>query len=519
MRGIGFGVLLLLSAAAFAGPTRREIDVVSEAIEAWDTIQAAAKLAPLEASFPGDPDVEFLKARLAFYRAEYAKAVGYLEPVLAASPNDKAALAAQSLFKSTLAALSRRETVTTSKGRFVISYAPGPDEVLIPYLDEALETAYDELGKVFDERPSEPVRVELLERPEQLAAVSPLKASEIKTTGTIALCKYNRLMMVTPRALVYGYPWLDAVVHEYVHLLVTRRSRNTVPVWIHEGLAKYYETRWRDPGPPRLSRQSEDLLSRGLHQKTLIRFEAMSPSIAKLPSAEDAALAYAQVFTVVGMLARSGGEYDVRKLIDAMRSGASDRAALELVTGKNFTRFEREWKNTLFGMNLRVLPAHAEMKLLFKDDEHKDDELESLGEEEARNLTGIADRLAVRKRYGAAAKEYQKALEKAGGANPLVSARLASVLLKLGSPTQVEAVVTPAIEIEPDHVLLYVYRGKARLATGNVEGARRDLELGIRLNPFDPETHGLLAEALTRLGETGAAERERRHHRLVAAPE
>ena len=368
MRGIGFGVLLLLSAAAFAGPTRREIDVVSEAIEAWDTIQAAAKLAPLEASFPGDPDVEFLKARLAFYRAEYAKAVGYLEPVLAASPNDKAALAAQSLFKSTLAALSRRETVTTSKGRFVISYAPGPDEVLIPYLDEALETAYDELGKVFDERPSEPVRVELLERPEQLAAVSPLKASEIKTTGTIALCKYNRLMMVTPRALVYGYPWLDAVVHEYVHLLVTRRSRNTVPVWIHEGLAKYYETRWRDPGPPRLSRQSEDLLSRGLHQKTLIRFEAMSPSIAKLPSAEDAALAYAQVFTVVGMLARSGGEYDVRKLIDAMRSGASDRAALELVTGKNFTRFEREWKNTLFGMNLRVLPAHAEMKLLFKDD-------------------------------------------------------------------------------------------------------------------------------------------------------
>ena len=47
--------------------------------------------------------------------------------------------------------------------------------------------------------------------------------------------------------LTTGYDWLDTVSHEYVHLVVSRKSRNTVPIWMHEGLAKYLESRWRGP--------------------------------------------------------------------------------------------------------------------------------------------------------------------------------------------------------------------------------------------------------------------------------
>ena len=35
--------------------------------------------------------------------------------------------------------------------------------------------------------------------------------------------------------------------HEYTHFVVTRVSHNTVPIWLHEGLAKFEERRWRGP--------------------------------------------------------------------------------------------------------------------------------------------------------------------------------------------------------------------------------------------------------------------------------
>src|SRR6202011_3245409 len=114
---------------------------------------------------------------------------------------------------------------------FVVWYAPGKDSLLASYALEALEKAWAALGDDFGSRPSEPVRVEIYPEVSDLARVSPLTLKEIETSGTIALCKYNRLMIVSPRALVHGYPWLDTLAHEYTHFIVSRLSRNTVPIW------------------------------------------------------------------------------------------------------------------------------------------------------------------------------------------------------------------------------------------------------------------------------------------------
>jgi len=506
---------VVLAPAAVAEPPRAALQSISTHIEAWDLPAARTELLPLEGDYVGHPDLVFLRGRISFYEGRYDDAVQQIETVATAMPGDKQVASALALYRSTRDVTRGFKRVPSSRGRFVFVFAPGADEVLLPYLDAAMESAADALGQALAHTPSEPVRVEILARPDQLASVSPLKPSEIRTTGTIALCKYNRLIAVSPRALVYGYPWLDAVVHEYVHYLVTQLSRNTVPVWLHEGIAKYYESRWRDKPPHRLNRLSEDLLARGLSEKNLVPFDAMSPSLAKLPTAEEAALAYAQVFTVIALLHERGGDAQVRKLLLAMRDGLDDRKAIELVTGKSFARFEREWKNTLFAMNLRRLPMHQGSRMLFRDSTKASEELDGVGESEARDLADIADRLAVKERFRAAAIEYGKALAKAGGPDPLISARLASMLLKLGQQNDVSGVVTPALELNSDHVLLHLYRGKARLALGDPAGARSDFEQAIRLNPFDPEVHGLLADALSRLGEDAAAAAERRQQRLL----
>ncbi len=506
-----------------AAPPRAELALVAEHIEAWDLPSARVALAALETRLDAPSvDVGYLRARIAFYESRYEDAVRLINGVAAEAPLDRQVQAAVSLYAATRDTLAGYETTLSPRGRFQLAYPPGVDAVLVPYLGEALELAFDRLEAVFG-NPQEspggahgPIRVEVLPKPDGLAAVSLLKASEIRTTGTVALCKYNRLMLVSPRALVYGYGWLDTAAHELVHLFVTRQSRNTVPVWLHEGLARYFEPRWRSPDPPRLDRPSEDLLSRALKQKTLIRFEAMSPSIAKLPGPEEAALAYAEVFTVMELLTSKHGEASLRRLVLAMRDGASDQAAVAKITGKSFPRFEREWRNALFGRNLRPLPTHADMKLHFRDTARSEDELEGLAENGAAELAAAADRLLVKQRYLAAAIEYEKALQKAGGPNPVLSARLASALLRLGHHTRVEAVVTPALEYTRGYGLLYLYRGKARLKSGDAEGARRDLIEAIRQNPFDPEVHDLLASALELLGEKDEAELERRRHRMVA---
>lgn len=507
-------LLLALPLSALAESTARQKVSISAHLDAWDVRSAANELAPLAASHPEDPDVTYLKARLAFLQHKYSDAVTHMES-LADGSSDQRLHGALALYRRTRDVSAQFKTHQTSGGHFIIAYPPNADEVLIPYADIALEQAYERLGEIFRYRPQDPIRVEIYPHVKTLADVSPLKASEIRASGTIALCKYNRLMIVSPRALVYGYEWLDTLAHEYIHLLVTRRSRGTVPIWLHEGMAKFFENRWRETANARLSPISEDLLAKALKAKKLIRFEAMSPSMAKLPTQEDTALAFAEVFMVMELMYEKGGVDALNQLLDLMRSGKKDREAVEKVAQKSFSRFQREWKMYLWQRNLSRLPTHARSELLFRDKAKPRDELKGIPEDKARDLAYLGDRLAARKRYKAASKEYDKALGLLGGPNPLISAKLASALTKQGLHRRVIKVVDPAVELNPSHVLLYLYRGKALLAIGDYEAARRDLTRAVHINPFDPEVHGLLARALTHLGQSKEAAIEQRLQRLV----
>ena len=104
---------------------------------------------------------------------------------------------------------------------------------------EILDTAWETIGTDLGYKPADPIRVELLGAPSDLAKLSPLTEAEIETTGTIALSKYNKRMVVSPRATIFGYPWMDTLAHEYTHLIVSRISQDTVPVWLQEGLARF----------------------------------------------------------------------------------------------------------------------------------------------------------------------------------------------------------------------------------------------------------------------------------------
>ncbi len=119
---------------------------------------------------------------------------------------------------------------------------------------------------------------------------------------------------------------MDTLAHEYTHLVVSRISHDTVPVWLQEGLARFEQTRWHAPAQVTLSATEQALLASALKKGRLITFEEMHPSMAKLPSQEAAALAYAEVYTLVGWVQATVGYKGLQAILAAQDQGRQDRA-------------------------------------------------------------------------------------------------------------------------------------------------------------------------------------------------
>src|SRR5438132_2060390 len=96
----------------------------------------------------------------------------------------------------------------------------------------------------------------------------------------------------------------------------------------------------------------------------------MHPSIAKLPTQEAAALAFAEVEAAMRLLYERGGQAALTELVAAMAHGFNDREAVAQAYGKSFEQFETDWKKDV--LRPRSRGAHARRKetkkLVFKED-------------------------------------------------------------------------------------------------------------------------------------------------------
>ncbi|MGI5865844.1 MAG: peptidase MA family metallohydrolase, partial [Myxococcales bacterium] len=360
--GLLVAVLLAAAPAAWAqDDIAAGLRIVHEELEAWDREAARQAVDELAARAPDLPAVKAMQARVAFEESDYARAVALFDEL-----SDQSALAqlARATHKETRGYESRESR------HFVFHYPPGKDAVLAPYALEALEKAYAALAEDLGYAPPGKIHVEVYHDARALSRVSTLSLEAIKTSGTIAICKFNRLMVTSPKALVRGYDWLDTLVHEYVHLVVSKMSRNTVPIWIHEGLAKFLESRWRGPAGQALSPASAALLAHELKRDKLIPFERMHPSMALLPSQEDAALAFAEVFTAIEYLHGKGGNALLVKLIEELRRGSRYDLAVAKVVGVPFARFQSDWRAYLSKREFpkETLSLAAEKRRFTEDD-------------------------------------------------------------------------------------------------------------------------------------------------------
>ncbi|MGQ0507988.1 MAG: peptidase MA family metallohydrolase, partial [Myxococcaceae bacterium] len=333
MRALGLAIVLLSSVARSAPPetpdAKVRLKLIDQAIEDWDIETAKREWRALADGAGEDLEpVRYFRGRIAFEEGRYPEAV---EMLAGAGISDKPGSYLR-LAKDTQKVTQGHLKVESE--HFVFFYPKGKDEVLVPYALETLEQIRQALLDDLGYAPPGKVRVEVVNDARELSKVSTLTYEQIRTTGTIAICKFNKLMVTSPKAVLRGYDWQDTLAHEYVHLVVTQKSRNTVPIWLHEGMAKYLESRWRGKAGLAMSPSTLALLGSRVKADKLIPFAKMHPSIALLPSAEDAATAFAEVFYAIDFLYKEHGTQGLRQVIDGLKGGKDDKKAVELATGK-----------------------------------------------------------------------------------------------------------------------------------------------------------------------------------------
>jgi len=520
-------LLLVLALVAPAGARAKEDErtaAAEEALSAWDMPKALQLAEDFVRENPGDPRGAWLLGRVRLHLGDYAGAVALLEE--AGAPGNPGGY---------LDVARRTQAITASyqqqeSEHFVFRYPPGKDEVLVPWALETLEAAYHRIGDVVGYKPADgKILVEVVANAEELSALSTLSIEAIKTTGTIAVCKFNKLMITSPKALLRGYEWRDTLAHEYVHLVITKKTRNRTPIWLHEGISKYLETAWRGPPGKALELPSEALLRDAVRAKKLITFEQMHPSIALLPTARDAALAFAEVFSAIEYL-HGADPTSVERILSHLGQGLSDRDAVARVYGKPFAHFESGWRDYL---RTRKYPEeNASIALLekhFADEqpeppEKKDDrspwrdltelsEFREIKDARARKAAHLGELLRARGKHAAAAAKYAEAVARAGAQFPNLSNKYALALLELQENEQARRVLESTRKFFPNDVFTNLNLARAMMQMGRVREAEPFLRTAVSVNPFDPEIHGrLLAVAQ----ETGDADLLQRSSRALA---
>ena len=233
----------------------------------------------------------------------------------------------------------------------------------------------------------------------------------------------------------------------------------------------------------------------------------MHPSMAKLPDQRSATIAFAQVQTAVDFLVRRVKRTGLRRLLALIRSnGGGVWKALTMVSSLPKERFTAEWKRYLRTLNLRLLSGYKQPEFKLSKAPSKEQRRQGLRQKKARDYLRLADLLRSRRRTRAAIVEYKKARELLGLREEFVANHLARAYLEISSPVQAIAALMPVLEYYPELPGPQVTMGLAYLRKGGDMGAAvRHLKAGLRLNPFNPEVHCGLAQALEEIDSQQAA--------------
>ena len=526
---------------------------VVDELRAWNLVEARKKIASLESESPGLAAWPALSGAADYLEGRYAESLANLNAALKKRPGDSEWLELRLHVRQTQTAMKGFKAYQTA--HFDIWYEPGEDAVLLPYLGDALERAYARYGEELGVRPTQRIRVELFSDSVRFHRSSTLSRRDIEEKGAVGVCKFNKIMFLSPGALLRGYRWLDTAAHEYVHYLVVLATKNRAPIWLHEGIAKYLEKKWRGDQTGFLHPGEEALLYNARETNVYVPFKKMEPSLIYLDTPQEVHLAYAEAASAVDFINRTMGENALVRLLAGIKNAApaprtqgapafgeenpgmrhqrraslvelestgppqSAEPGLRLLAGVDLGGFEKLWIEDLKKLPLR---KHAGSEVSLPKLKPKGPmsertiDLAALKSAVARRRMRLGDRLSFRGRMRAALIEYRRALRDEPHSQPLLN-RAAQIEIHLGMIPEAEQHIQRALKVDPDYAMTHVHKALASEMGGRPGRALRAWEEVLHINPFIRVVHERLLAHYERTGEAEKAKREREALRLMSS--
>lgn len=498
-------LLWAYSSVAMASP----IDSAYACLEVVDLLCAQRIRDSQMALHPQARAVQELNMRILFHEGRYGELLSLLEAF--GSSGESIDDTGQ---YPMLATVEAAEGMMNSKGEGVeVRHDPGIDRILSSEGIDVLEASRSVYDPLFGGGPDHDIVLDIFPTAKRFIMASGLPPESVRTTGVIALSKWNRLLLTSPRSTSRGYAWKDTVAHEYIHLVVAWRSEDNAPVWLQEGLAKYLEGAWRGERKKYLSAHQMSLLAEAIREDSFVPFEKFARSMAYLDSSEEAALAFAQVATMVGFLQSLVGDTVFNSLMEKLKAGATaEEAVSELAGYTQFDDFIHAWKIYIQGLpliqeELAALPINLDGS----GGDFEDDPLLGIRQDLAK-YARLGDLLLEAERPKAALIEYEKAIDEDAPPSPSIFARRAQCNQVLGKTDLSLSLVEEGIRLYPEFPLLLKTAGDIHSDLNQPQTAVIYYRAAHDINPYQPEIQQALIQHYETLGKSEDA----LHHREIA---
>ena len=472
--------LVLLAAAPFVGnpKSRAQSNVAKHAralVAGLDYEEARGELASAD---PEDATVAIERARLAIYELDCDGAVAILgRPELQKSnAGEELADIARGCQRVTAALAVDAD----SQREIEVRWQDEHDRVLAPLLFDTVASARDMLTRDLGVDWPRPTRIVVVRDLLSLSAMTGLPYKSAQTTGTVAVAKWGRVTLLSPRASRHGYSWRDTVAHELSHLAVTRASRDRAPLWLQEGVAKREEVRWRAPGPFDDNPPADAIVEHGRQRGLSFPLDKLGPSIAMLPSADAATVAFAEVASFVRFYVQTQGDQALSKLLAELKDGKETDDALVAASGVNLKAWDTKWR-----AHLALEPRGPGPTLLGLDPERHETEKWV----ELRDRSRLAELLLVRGHANEALAELDRLDARIARLDADPSARWLRVraLEEAGRRKEAEPLIADPSRLTSSFGPWWALRGRWERVGGDELAAGQSFGEAVAVDPFNVE--------------------------------
>lgn len=242
--------------------------------------------------------------------------------------------------RKVLSVLRGYEAITTE--HFVIRVDGAADRILGKYMAEFLEDEYPGLVKQFGYAPPTRTQFEIFHKAKGLSAHQWFSARMVGLpwVQTIGASTGMIVALASPTATEKPFNWARVLKHEFVHILTLQQTEFNIPHWYTEALAVESE------GFARPESWNQLLLER-VPAGNLMNLDTINLGFIRPKTPADWNMAYCQSRLYTQYMTERFGSGTTAKLLDAYRRNLSTERAIESVCGVDKATFEKGYREYL----------------------------------------------------------------------------------------------------------------------------------------------------------------------------